>query len=104
MGGRRGSWRVKPLPADWAWRRRVVFERDGFQCVFVEGGVRCPASATDCDHVDPLGGDELSNLRALCGPHHRRVSASQAGRRVHKRARMPHPVRRPEEGHPGDPG
>ena len=81
-----------------------MFERDGFQCTASVAGRRCVNRATDCDHVDPLGGDEFSNLRSLCGPCHKRISASQAGRRVHKRAMMVHPIRRPSERHPGDPG
>lgn len=100
-----GSRRVRPLPPNWRSIRQLVLERDQFQCVLVvPEGHRCPNRATDVDHIDPLGSDELWNLRALCGLHHRRVTSAQAGRRVHKRAKMAHPLRRPREVHPGDPG
>lgn len=102
--GLSGSRRVSPLPPDWKRLRQVVLERDGFQCVFVvPEGYRCPNRATDVDHIEPGGADELWNLRSLCGLHHRRITSSQAGRRVHKRKSLAHPLRRQGEKHPGDP-
>lgn len=98
------SRRVNPLPADWRTRRMFVLERDGFRCrAILPSGARCAGEGTDVDHIHPLEGDSYQNLQTLCGYHHRLKTASEAGRKVHKRARMPHKSKRRGEKHPGDP-
>lgn len=70
VGDRRRAYdrsRKRTLPSDWPERRRAVFERDGFQCVYC-GASECPLH---CDHVIALsrgGSHELSNLVTACGP------------------------------------
>ena len=54
--------------------RREVFTRDVGRCSFVSAtGRRCVAQAfIELDHVTPfawLGGEEVRNMRLLCGPH-----------------------------------
>jgi hypothetical protein len=54
--------------------KRVVAERDGYQCAFYnEAGERCPArSGLEYDHVVPKsrGGEStVANVRLLCHPH-----------------------------------
>lgn len=96
-GWKRESRRQKQLPPDWQRRRKAVLARDGGQCVF------CGAPATDVDHIDPQGGHELDNLRALC--HHCHMSrtqaqSAQARRRGMWQTRRPSPHRPPRK-HPG---
>ena len=55
---------------DWVWRRlrRLVFERDGYQCVAC--GKR---GRLECDHIVPIsdgGTDDLANLQTLCRACH----------------------------------
>lgn len=72
------SRRKETLPADWHTRRLRVMRRDNWECqwVFPWGG-KCLAEATDCDHKDRRGGDDESNLRALCRKHHAWKSAHE---------------------------
>jgi 5-methylcytosine-specific restriction endonuclease McrA len=54
--------------------RREVFARDGEQCTYVDSeGRRCQCrTRLELDHVQPRaldGGDDASNLRALCRAH-----------------------------------
>lgn len=54
--------------------RRAVFERDGWQCTYVdEQGRRCPAKKRlQLDHIVPRGkggGDEATNLCVKCRAH-----------------------------------
>lgn len=96
------STRRDTLPPDWPALRRLVLARDSYRCRWIEHNRRCPVTATDVDHIDRLGGDHPSNLRALCGPHHQRKSSREGGvaagaaRRARKAAR-----KRPPEPHPG---
>ena len=68
----------------WRFRRRVLGElrqRLGFN---TEGAL------AEVDHVVARhegGGNELENLRTLCVPCHKQVTAGQARRRAHVRAR-----------------
>lgn len=64
------------LPADWEAIRKAVFRRDLYRCRWqLPGGDLCRAVATDVDHI--VAGDDhsMSNLQALCRPHHERKSA-----------------------------
>ena len=56
--------------------RREVFERDGFQCTYVDAhGRRCQCKKRlELDHIVPRargGSDEASNLRVRCRPHNK---------------------------------
>ena len=56
--------------------RREVFDRDGFQCTYVDAqGRRCECKKRlELDHIVPRargGSDEASNLRVRCRPHNR---------------------------------
>lgn len=90
------SRRRKELPPDWGKRRKAVLARDK-ECVF------CGRPATDVDHIDPRGGHELENLRALC--HHCHMSRTQRQSAQSRKKGMwqtkrqaPH---RPPRRHPG---
>lgn len=82
------------LPKGWARLRLIVMERDGYRCVWVEDGVRCPQPAREVDHINRLGGDDPSNLRSLCHAHHAKHTAQQSTAARPRRARLP-------ELHPG---
>ena len=66
------------------WRkiRLDVLKRDGFQCRAINAvtGERCTAKATDIDHINGPSND-LNNLVALCGYHHRRKTSSETARK-----------------------
>lgn len=62
------------LPSDWSVIRRRVIARDGGLCVL------CGAPGRDVDHIDRLGGHELSNLRLLCRSCHMRRTGRDGGR------------------------
>lgn len=105
MGGWQTSDRRARLPKDWARIRRVVLERDGGRCTWTdrEDGqwTRCPAPATDVDHIRPGDDHSLENLRSLCGPHHDAKTAKEAGRgRAKRRAEIRKRFRREPEEHP----
>jgi len=56
--------------------KREVFERDGFQCTYVDAQGRrcCCKKRLELDHIVPRargGSDEASNLRVRCKPHNR---------------------------------
>ena len=56
--------------------RREVFDRDGFQCTYVDAqGRRCECTKRlELDHIVPRargGSDEASDLRVRCRPHNR---------------------------------
>lgn len=94
----RSSNRKAELPHDWPRIRREILTRAGHRCEWIEHGARCPARATDVDHV--VAGDDHSagNLRALCGEHHKRKTQADAGAgRARARARLRLPTGR----HPG---
>lgn len=81
------------LPPGWDAIRRRVLRRARFRCeALLPSGVRCPAKATDCDHVIPGDDHSDSNLQALCGDHHSaktRAEAREAYERM--RAKLKHP-------------
>jgi 5-methylcytosine-specific restriction protein A len=88
------------FPGDWPKRRRSVMARGSGQCETVTNGVRCPAVASQVDHVVPVaegGSHDLTNLRAICIPHHATKTKGEAARGV---ARKPRERREPER-HPG---
>lgn len=88
-GGWQGSNRSEELPADWPARRREVMERDGGRCVMeLPSGARCPNAAVDVDHVGSKWDHSLSNLRALCEPHHDKRTAGQGNDARWKRPRL----------------
>ena len=66
------------------WRkiRLDVLKRDGFRCRAINAvtGERCTAKATDVDHINGPSND-LSNLAALCGHHHRRKTSAETARK-----------------------
>lgn len=94
-----GSDRAVRLPPDWHRRRVAVLTRDGHRCTRIRtDDTRCPAPATDVDHIDPGDDHSIENLTALCGWHHQRKSAREGG----QAAWMNRPPRqRPREPHPG---
>jgi len=65
--------------------RRVVFERDGEQCTYVDDrGRRCPSRAfLELDHRTPRavgGADNTSNLSVKCRAHNRLAAERDFGR------------------------
>jgi hypothetical protein len=101
-GGWQSSTRRQTLPAGWAALRRQILERDGYRCTWpMPSGTRCPAAATDVDHIDGHGNDP-SNLRSLCGPHHRARSSTQGGQASGAQAKRRAALKyRTPEPHPG---
>lgn len=96
-----GSARTTPLPANWRSEIRPrILARDHHACqwkISFNGQV-CGAPATDVDHIGNPEDHGDENLRALCGPHHRRRSSSQGGYAKHAKTA---PRRRPGKQHPG---
>lgn len=76
----RNSGRRSELTAEFYVLRPVVLERDGYRCRRVVLGERCPARATDVDHVVPGGPDVLENLESLCPRHHRQKTGGEGAR------------------------
>ena len=105
MSERPGSWRSAPLPPNWPVIRRRVFERDGYVCQEVlDGDVQCGAPATECDHTGAADDHSMAALRALCGPCHRRKTASDANAAMRSRRKeIDGRLRKPVERHPGMP-
>jgi 5-methylcytosine-specific restriction protein A len=93
----KGSNRRAELPADWetAIRPRIL-ARDGYQCTWIEDGVRCTARATDVDHIGDKHDHSDENLRGICDWHHKKRTAAQ-GNAARKRV----PEKRRPEPHPG---
>ena len=65
--------------------RRIVMERDGLRCAFVDGRrQRCGGRASlELDHEQPLGkdgGSEPANVRILCHAHNRYCAELEYGR------------------------
>lgn len=98
-GGWADSTRRQELPSDWPDRRETALQRDGYRCTqpLRDGGGRCPAPATDVDHIKHGNDHSLANLASLCSWHHNQKSAREG-----QAARTPPPpLRRPPERHPG---
>ena len=77
---KKSPWAGKQRPGISGWEfsrlRRRVLARAGHLCQ-IEG---CDAPATEVDHIVPRsrgGTDDLSNLRALCPPHHKEKSEAE---------------------------
>lgn len=96
--------RKSRLPKDWAARRLVVMNRDGWSCQWrYPNGGRCGAPANQCDHIDRKGGDDYKNLRALCEKHHSWKSSSEGGQaRAGVMAQLKKKFARPAERQPGE--
>ena len=72
------SARAARLPKEWPIIRLRILRRDGGRCTAVDvGGVRCSAFATDVDHIERGDNHADSNLRSLCGGHHRAKTARE---------------------------
>lgn len=93
-----GSDRKSRLPVDWERLRKVVLQRCGMRCQWVEDGFRCHNTATDVDHI--VAGDDhsLANLQGLCNPHHLIKTAKETNE---ARAKIKALGRLPEEPQPG---
>lgn len=95
------SGRRQALPRNWSAIRRVVLDRDGRRCTYLDPTLgRCPLPATDVHHVNDGDDHSSGNLVSLCGPHHRSITAAESvvARRSSKRSTSPHPGLRPGEG------
>lgn len=84
MTGWEGSSRRSELPADWHITQPRILARDGWQCQHrrEDTGRLCMLVARDVDHIVPHsqgGGDEDSNLQALCEYHHGKKSGREGG-------------------------
>lgn len=95
----RRSPKRRPGPG-WQRLRVAILVRDGGRCtILADDSSRCPEPATEVDHIRALadgGDDSPQNLRAVCGWHHRRLTAIVAN--AHKPR---YSKKRPEEKHPG---
>lgn len=94
--------RTAPLPRGWARIRARILDRDGHVCQWIrrDTGEPCHEPARHVDHIKPAaehGGDEDSNLQALCVYHHGVKTGAEGGRAANA---IP-PRRRPTELHPG---
>ena len=97
------------LPANWGAIRRRILRRDGERCTWIDWidgkRVRCPARATDVDHIRRGDDHGDANLRSLCEAHHDRKTAREAAAGMtaaarRKRAEIRKRLRRPVEEHP----
>lgn len=90
------SGRTSALPRAWKMIRANVLRRDNWQCQWVreDTGELCLAPATDVDHIDDPENHKHSNLRSLCGYHHRQRTAQQGGLANASKAKKP-------KSHPG---
>lgn len=80
--GARRAWatsdRRARLPPDWSKIRDRVLQRDGHQCTFVLlDETRCPAAATEVDHVERGDDHRPANLASLCRAHHAAKTAAE---------------------------
>jgi 5-methylcytosine-specific restriction protein A len=97
MPGWKNSSRRTTLPKNWPILRRLILQRDGHQCTWTDYGQRCTEKATDVDHITPGENHSPSNLRSLCGPHHKAKSSAEGGKAsAQRRAKR----RREPEQHP----
>jgi hypothetical protein len=88
-----------------AWVRRVVYERDGRQCRFVDAqGRRCPARhGLQYHHQDPYargGSADPKNICLMCHAHNQFLAERDYGRQKMSRYRRSTPAsdrRNPEE-------
>lgn len=98
-GGWAGSTRAARLPANWPAIRQQVLDRDGRRCTAPTADGRCPATATEVDHVQAMtDSHELADLQSLCHPHHQAKSSSEGGTAWAARRAA---GRRQPEAHPG---
>jgi 5-methylcytosine-specific restriction protein A len=87
------GWRTQPLPPGWHKTRKRILERDEYRCY------RCGADGCRrVDHIVPVsqgGGDEDSNLAAICDVCERSKTAREgnAAKPRRRREREPHPGR-----------
>jgi len=96
-----GQWqdstRRATLPRDWHRRRQRILTRDDNRCTWtLDNGTRCNQQARHVDHITRGGGDQDTNLRALCAWHHGRKSSAEGNE-----ARTRPTERRSPENHPG---
>ena len=82
------SERLRKVYDSRAWRRirEQVLQRDQYRCRWIENGVRCWRSKLNghvmtVDHVNPYGGEVLTNLITLCRHHHGKKDGGRANRR-----------------------
>lgn len=71
----------RPLPANWPWIRKDVFERDDWKCVNCGSRHRI-----ECDHIIPRdrdGESDWDNLQTLCRKCHMLKTAEETGNRQH---------------------
>lgn len=91
------------LPADWPKIRKRVLRRDHYECQWKmpDSGDICGQAATDVDHIRRGDDHRETNLRSLCGPHHRQKSSSEGAQAAKaKRRKIAKRYVRTEE-HPG---
>jgi len=96
LKGRKTAWCSKEClievrsRCDWNYIRNKVRRRDKWKCQWVlENGTICGLPAKDVDHIIELadGGcfHDLSNLRSLCKPHHKRKTAASRKARAERK-------------------
>lgn len=96
--------RRQRLPANWEALRAQRLKIDGYRCTErLPGDIRCPAPASDVDHVIAMTDDHrLEALQSLCRVHHARKSGREGGQAwAAIRGRMKAQRLRPAERHPG---
>lgn len=93
------SARRKRLPRDWKKRRAFVAARANGQCeAMLHDGSRCPASGSECDHIERGDDHRAANLQWLCSWHHKRKTQSEARAALESVRRRRQPKTAP---HPG---
>ena len=77
--GERGTRHERGYGHQWTKRRNAVMIRDDYLCQTCQRNGRDTA-AQEVDHINPKsqdGGDELSNLEAICKPCHAVKTAAE---------------------------
>lgn len=76
------------LPPNWLALRAEVFRLKGRACYVIRDGQRCTREATEVDHKNPSGPNDLDNLFPICTYCHRRKSSGEGWAALRRKRRQ----------------